>query len=60
VKIAKPADDINGVQTNESIRPDDQLKLTEEVPNYSYSNNLVIFNKYFCITYLYHNFKFIL
>ncbi|KAL4121331.1 hypothetical protein QTP88_013865 [Uroleucon formosanum] len=41
VKIAKPAvDDINGVQFNESIRPDDQLKLTEEELDEAISNVL--------------------
>jgi len=42
-------DDNNGVQFNESIRPDDQLKLTEEVPNYSQFNYLVVYYKYFHI-----------
>lgn len=31
VKIAKPVDDNNGVASNELLKPDDQLKLTEEV-----------------------------
>jgi len=31
VKIAKAVDDTNTVASNEPIKPDDQLKLTEEV-----------------------------
>jgi len=31
VKIAKAVDDTSGVASNEPIKPDDQLKLTEEV-----------------------------
>ncbi|XP_025200719.1 dynein intermediate chain 2, ciliary-like isoform X1 [Melanaphis sacchari] len=40
VKIAKPVDDINGVSSNESIKPDDQLKLTEEELDEAISNVL--------------------
>lgn len=31
MKIAKAVDDTSGVASNEPIKPDDQLKLTEEV-----------------------------